>query len=451
MKRFSSILLAASSLLWSWTALAAERPHYGGTLHVELRESPQSLDPATLGATATESLSRLVFENLVTLDENGRPKPLLASSWQAEPGNQRWRFLLRDGVSFSDGTPVDATAVAASLRNSNTEWKVLPDGNRVIIETEDPNPEVPAELGLVHHAIVRRSEGKLIGSGPFTIAQSAGQRLTLKANDAYWGGRPFLDSVDVELNKNDRDQMMALDLGKADVTQVAAENIQRTQAQNRTVLTSNPSELVALVFATEPQSDDEIHARNLLALSIDTAALNNVVLQGGGEATAALLPTWESGYGFIFGGENSGSDRRFLSAQRRNQSWTLAFDTSDPIQRVIAQRVGLNARDAGIVLDQSNRGTTADLRLVRIPLASSEPHVALIELARVLQLPRPKFANDSVAELYAAEKNLLQSHRVIPLLHMRGAIALRPTVHDFRVSPDGVWHLENVWLSAEAP
>src|SRR5215469_11040673 len=74
MRRLSSILLAASSLLWSLRGLAAERPHYGGALHIELRESPPSLDPVMLSAPAPESLSRLVFETLVEMDENGRPK-----------------------------------------------------------------------------------------------------------------------------------------------------------------------------------------------------------------------------------------------------------------------------------------------------------------------------------------------------------------------------------------
>src|SRR5215467_5840806 len=260
MKRLSSILLAASSLLWPWLALAAERPHYGGILHVELRESPASLDPAMLFSTAPQSLARLVFETLVEIDENGRLKPLLASSWQAEPGNQRWRFHLRGGVCFSDGAPLDAAAVVASLRNSSTDWRVLPDGDSVIIETEAPDSEIPAELALVHHAVVRRSDSKLAGTGPFAMLQwTPGQHLNLKANDAYWGGRPFLDSVDVEFDKNDREQMMALDLGRADVVQVAPENLHRTEAQNRTVLSSQPSELVALVFANQARSDDEIH------------------------------------------------------------------------------------------------------------------------------------------------------------------------------------------------
>jgi ABC-type transport system substrate-binding protein len=451
MKQFSSILLAASSLLWAAPAPAAERPHYGGTLRIELRESPQNLDPATLTATSPESLSRMIFETLVSLDGQGRPQPLLASSWQAEPGNQRWRFLLRAGVSFSDGTPLDASAVVASLRNSNPEWKAVAAGDSVIIETELPDPDLAAELALVRHSIVRRGNGSLMGTGPFTIAQwTTGQHLTLKANDQYWAGRSFVDSVDVEFGKNDRDQIMALDLGKADVAEVAPENIRRAQAENRNVVTSPAWELMALIFAADPRSDDEVHARNALASSIDTAALNNVVLQGGGEPTAALLPTWESGYGFVFADSSGNGARLSQPAQRRSQQWTLSFDTSDPVARVIAQRLALNARDAGITLDL-NSSTAADLRLVRIPLASADPHVALIELARALQLPRPKFTNSSVAELYSAEKGILQSHRVIPLLHLRSGVALQPAVHDFSMSLDAMWHLENVWLSAEKP
>ena len=447
MKRFSSILLALNSLLWSPAALAADRPHYGGTLLLELRESPASLDPTTLTASAPTSLSRLVFETLVTLDDRGRPQPLLATSWRAEPGNQRWRFWLRDGVSFSDGNLLDSNAVAASLRNSNPQWKSVAAGNTVIIETESSDPNLPAVLALTRHAIVRRGDA-LIGTGPFVIEQfTASQHAMLKANEAYWAGRPYLDSIEVQFNKNDRDQLTAIDLGKADLAQIAAENIHRTQAEDRTVLTSMPSELMALVFSNNASSDDELHARNLLAQSIDTAALGNVVLQGGGEPSAAFLPTWLGGYGFIFSNGNSPLIR---SPQRKPFKWTLGFDASDPVARIIAQRIALNARDVGITLD-TNNSQPADLKLMRVPLASPDPHVALIELAMAFDLPQPTFSNNSIAELYSAEKTLLQARRVIPMLHLRGAVALHPGVHDFSVFPCGTWHLDNSWLSAEKP
>jgi len=460
MTRCNSRLLAASSLLClvagAMRAVGEPRPHYGGILHISMREAPQTIDPAAAGVPA--SLTGLVFETLVSLDDRGQPQPRLAISWQSEPGSQRWRFFLRGGVTFHDGTPLDSAAVAACLRTSNPEWKVTAASDMVLIETESPDPDLPAELALTRYSIVRHISnsndrgGNLSGTGPFAIAQwDAGKRATLTANEQYWAGRPFLDSVQIDFGRNDRDQMLSLDLGKADLIEVATENIHRARAENRSVVTSDPQEFMALVFARDATSDDEVHARNALALSIDTTAVNNVVLQGGGEPTGALLPNWLSGYAFIFPlGGSADRARQERMQSRRLPSWTLGYDTSDAVARIIAERILLNARDAGITLQLSGPGK-ADLRLVRVPLSSSDPHVALTELAKTLQLPRPKLGNGSVGDLYSAEKLLLQSHRVIPLVYLRSAVALRPNVHGWIAQSGGNWSLSNVWLSGEKP
>src|SRR5713226_7045519 len=100
-------LLAAVSVSLAVAAPASTRPHYGATLRVSIREAPASLDPATspAGMFALPSLSRLIFETLVTLDARGQAQPALSTSWQADPGNQRWQFSIRRGVTFHDGTP----------------------------------------------------------------------------------------------------------------------------------------------------------------------------------------------------------------------------------------------------------------------------------------------------------------------------------------------------------
>jgi peptide/nickel transport system substrate-binding protein len=196
MKRCSLILLAASSLLSIGNLCAATRPRYGGTLRITVREAPQTLDPSDAALGLPVGLSRHMFETLVALDERGHPLPLLATSWEAEAGDQRWRFILRSGVNFGDGTPLDANIVAASLRASNPDWKVFAVDNAVMIQTQSPDPEVPFELALARNSIVRHSDGKLSGTGPFAIAQwIPGKHLTLAANDRYWAGRPFLDAI----------------------------------------------------------------------------------------------------------------------------------------------------------------------------------------------------------------------------------------------------------------
>ena len=449
MKRSSLLLLAINSLVIAPLAWTTERPHYGGILRVQVKESPRSLDPANPETATRESLTRLVFETLVNLDERGHPQPLLAIAWQTEPGNQRWRFQLRSGVSFSDGAAMDTAAVAASLRSSNSGWKVVAVGDAVLIECEKAEPNLPAELALARNSIVRHDSNALIGTGPFAISQwSAGQNAALKANEQYWGGRPFLDSIETEFGKNDREQTMALDLGKADVVEIPAENIHRAEAENKNVIASSPSELIALLFTSEPRSDDEAAARRALAASIDRLSLSDVVMQGGAEPAYSFLPAWLSGYSFVFA--SADALPRSALAQKRAQKWTLGFDSADPITRIIAQRIALNARDAGITLDLGG-AQSPDLRLVRIPIASGDPHVALMELSNALQLPSPTFKNDSLGELYAAEKTLLQSHRVVTLLHARSAVATRPNVHEFNVLTGGAWRLDHVWLSAEKP
>jgi MarR-like DNA-binding transcriptional regulator SgrR of sgrS sRNA len=427
-------------------AHAETRPHYGGSLRIALGETPPSFDPAALAGPSLSNLSRQVFETLVALDERGHPQPLVATSWQSEPGNQRWRFLLRSGVSFHDGAPLDAASVVASLRKSNPGWKVIALGNSVIIETGSPDSELPSELALARNGIVRRSGSQWTGTGPFAGKFDPGKHLTLTANDQYWAGRPFLDSVEVDFGVNDRDGMTALDLGKADVVRIPPEDIQRLRAQDHTVIASDPSELMALVFPSGPASDLDARVRTIIAESLDTTAISNVVLQGGAEPIGALLPNWLSGYAFVF--TNPTEHPPHAEASLRPLS--LSYDASDSIARVVAERILLNARDRGLAVQLTTAGN-AEMKLVRLPLASADPRLALIELAKALELPPPKFPTDSIEDLYRAERSLLEAGRVIPLLHTRNAVAVRANVRGLSMYPDGRWNLGSVWLAPEKP
>lgn len=448
--RCRSLLLAISNvLLLAALAVGEQRPHYGGTLRITLRETPQTIDPHALVSAGTGNISRLIFETLVHLDPDGQPQPLLASSWQADPGNQRWRIFLRNGVSFHDGFPMDAAAVVASLRAGNPQWKVFAVGEAVMIETPEPEPSLLAQLALARNAIVHQAGDKTAGTGPFIPgAWTPGKFLELAANDDYWHGRPFVDAVQVSFGVGEREQLLALDLGKADIAEVQPEGIRRARAEGRTVFTSQPAELLALAFARDAQNDNETRARNAFAASLDSASLSDYVLQGGGDASGALLPDWLSGYGFVFPPSRKGE--RLVRTQSAHVSWTLGYDPSDSVAHVIADRIALNARDGGIVIQPATSGA-ADIKLLRLHISSSDSQLALAELANALQMTAPKFNAASVEELFAAEKALLQSGRVLPLAHLRTAIAVRTNVQTFSLQPDGEWDISNVWLAPEKP
>jgi len=444
----------ASSLLCVLSAGAVTRPHYGGTLHVQMRATPTSLDPAGSNEPdwfGLRNLSSLMFETLVSLDEQGRLAPVLASSWQAEPGNQRWQFFLRPGVAFQDGTPVTPDAVAASLRNTNPTWKVFSEGEGVIIERDSAAPNLLAELSLPRNSIVRREGGKISGSGPFVVLHwDPGKKLLLAARDDYWDGRTFLDAIEIEMGKSFQEQMIAFDLGKTQMIEVAPERAHHAAAEGRHVESSAPVELVALVFGHDPQSPEDGRQRQALALCIDRELLNTVVLQGGGEPAGGLLPNWMSGYGFLFPASmNLELARQVRSEIPHTTSWTLGYDPADPTARVIAERIVLNARDAGLGM-QITSASSADVRVMRLPVISLNSQIALCDLSAKLGLTQPKFASGSVDDLYTAENKLLQSQRVIPLLHLRAAYGVSNTVRNWRTARDGSWRLPNVWL-AEKP
>jgi hypothetical protein len=128
----------------------------------------------------------------------------------------------------------------------------------------------------------------------------------------------------------------------------------------------------------------------------------------------------------------------------------VAYNALDPVAHTIAERTLLNARDAGITLQLTTAGHS-DAVLVRIPITSLDARTALTELTKSLQMPAPRFAGNSLNDVYSAEKTLLQSHRIIPLLHLRTGAAIRTNIHDFSILPDGTWQLNNVWLSTEKP
>jgi MarR-like DNA-binding transcriptional regulator SgrR of sgrS sRNA len=334
--------------------------------------------------------------------------------------------------------------VAASLRAGHADWRVtvLPDG--VSIEFEQPRPNLLAELAMSRNVVLRRDPGpKLVGTGPFELTQwQPGKKLSLVAAEQYWAGRVFLDAVEIELGRNPRDQLVSLDLAKTDLAEVPPEQIRRAVTDGRRVIESRSLTLMTLVFAREAQSPAEKAARQLLSRSADRNAIRTVLFQGHAENAFGLLPNWMTGYDFLLA-EDAGA-----APTRSNKSvakWTLTFDAADPVDRVVAERIELNARDAGITLQLAPGKPDADIRLARAPLASADPWTALEQIAAAGGAPAPKIGR-TIEELYAAERAVLAVQRFVPLVHLPRASALGANVRSWASSSLGNWQIENAWI-----
>jgi peptide/nickel transport system substrate-binding protein len=449
MRRIAFRLLALISL--ACVARGATRPHYGGTLRAAIESAPTSLElPATTNPTDYWALSRilsLVGDTLVNVDAQDRSQPALAVSWQTDATARHWQFALRHGVKFHDGTPASPGAVAQILGALHPDWNLRSSADSLTIDLEAPDPSLLAELALPSNLILpHNSTGLPIGTGPFRVADfEPGKTIKLAAVEDCWSGRPFLDSIEIELNKSLREQSVSLELGRLDLIEAAP-----TWTYVRGVTaTSLPVELLALVFPSNSKAPDP-RLREALALSIDRKPIQSVLLKGTAEPTVALLPNWMTGYTAAFATQPNIPRARALLAESRQPALILSYDPRDPQSQLIAERIALNAREAGITVQVSLSGTP-DVQLVRIALPSPDPSLALREAARALSLSPPILFGTTISaaateDLYHAERALLEGDRVIPLFHLPIASVAATRVQGVAAGRLGRWSLASVWL-----
>jgi hypothetical protein len=177
------------------------------------------------------------------------------------------------------------------------------------------------------------------------------------------------------------------------------------------------------------------NVRRALALSIDRAAIHNVLLQKQGEISGALLPRWLSGFAFLFPAERDVAKARQLAPSVPPMSFV--YDRDDPMIRPIGERIVVNAMEAGMVLRPGSSPT--DVRLIRLPITAGDPWLALQDLASVLKIPPPA----TTASPYDAEKAMLDSSGMIPLFHLPRGWLLRSRVHNWP-------RFEEIWLDPGA-
>src|SRR5262249_51173638 len=160
-----------------------------------------------------------------------------------------WRFRLRPMVKLHDGSVLEPAQVAAVLAARERGWKVGADGDEVAIDPDVPRPDLPWTLIEARYAIaVRKGTGSLVGSRPFRVARADPSRIVLRAHDDYWGGRAFVDGLQVDQGRPLRDQITTLETGRADVSAVRPTDLRRLTERGLRTAASRPIVLFALVF-----------------------------------------------------------------------------------------------------------------------------------------------------------------------------------------------------------
>jgi peptide/nickel transport system substrate-binding protein len=460
-------LLSLGPIATAPNAAASTRPQNGGTLRVQMSERVATIDPrqwptGSAQAAAAERVDSLVFDRLVRLDERGTLQPALAISWKHDAQSKRWQFRLRDGVKFTDGSEMMPPIVAMALQQLlGVSYDVSASSDSVAIMSELSVPDLLSELAAGRYFIFHVAEdNSLAGTGPFRVAEwpAAGGsgNAVFTVNESCWGGRPYVDKIELTMGVDFQRQANAISFGQADVVELPASQVRRAAQRGVRTASSDPVELFALVLDASRPAVQDARVRQAISLAIDRGSIADVILQKQGITAGGLLPNWISGYAHLFPATSDlARAKELLASSGRELSHpipsVLFYDSSDAEARAVADRVAVNLREVGIVVqvsgqivDGKTKNSAADLKLVRLRIATPDPAAALSRLLNSLGEAATEM--ETPEQIYEAERAPIDAFRVIPLVHVSESYGLSPQVRDWMAPRWGGWDLADVWL-----
>jgi peptide/nickel transport system substrate-binding protein len=314
----------------------AAEPVYGGTLTYAITAETNGgwcLPEAQL-VTPGVQVARAVYDQLTAPDENGDIAPFLAEEVTPNDTFDVWTIRLRDGITFHDGTPLDAEVVKNNLDAyrgaypnrspllfrfvlDNIDSVDVVDERTVEVRTVTPWVAFPwylwndGRMGIVAQSQLDDAENcdrDLVGTGPFVAGEwRVNDSFTMTRNDDYWrtdddGNQlPYLDGVVFRPVADGSTRVNQLEAGEADVIQTATSlDIDTLESLGDTIdlsisNTGNGVSYFQLNSADGKVFDDET-ARRAAAHAIDRDQINEVTDLGALELASGPFAPGEMGY-----------------------------------------------------------------------------------------------------------------------------------------------------------
>ena len=313
---------------------AAAEPTGAQELTFVLNNEPDSLDPSyTNNSFASPFLANL-FEGLVTYDENGELAPGNAESWESNEDMTVWTFHLRDGLKWSDGTPLTAEdyvysalhvmtpTTTSQYVNMMTDYivngqeyydgavsaeevgvKAL-DENTVEYTLKQPTPFFADVTSMwvyspVQEATVEANGDKwstaadtYVSNGPFKVSEiNMGESVVLAKNENYWDAENVtLEKLTFRYILDQSTALTAYENGEVDgVRNIPAGDIARLKAEGAGTNTINVYGTVYYNFNCEKEPYNNPLVRKALNLAIDREAIINNVAQLDAQPAYSIL------------------------------------------------------------------------------------------------------------------------------------------------------------------
>jgi len=213
-----------------------DRDNLPSVVRAGLYAEPQSLSLLGKHDRSSGIVARLVTDSLVQYDARLDLQPMLATSWEISPDGRTVTFELRDGVRWHDGAPVTARDVVFTVEKSRepaTEAKSFLAGFQDLVRVEALDdltvraeysksyadfmeawtvPIIPEHLAGREPELLKSEFARHpVGCGPFRFVRyEPGQEIVFEANDDYWGGKPAIEGVTLQVIPDERTAYQAL-------------------------------------------------------------------------------------------------------------------------------------------------------------------------------------------------------------------------------------------------
>jgi peptide/nickel transport system substrate-binding protein len=311
------------------------------TIRIGNQGDALSMDPHSLNESNQLSVTGNIYEGLTARNKDLSLAPGLATAWKQTSPNV-WRFELRKGVVFHDGTPFTADDVIFSfqrtaadgsdLRSYTNDLKEVRkiDSHTVEIETKAPFPILPEVISLVYimskkwceenqatrpvdrrKGIENAASFKANGTGPFRLRErQPSVKTTFAVNSNYWGKiEGNVTEVIYTPISNDATRVAALVSGEIDVMDpVPVQDVARVNASANARVMQGP-ELRTIFLGMDQKRDELLYSsvkgknpfkdkrvRQAFYQAIDIEGIKRTVMRGASNPTALMVAPGVNGF-----------------------------------------------------------------------------------------------------------------------------------------------------------
>jgi len=320
----------ALGLLGVMPGFAADTdPVKGGILTIGQDSLQPNLEPHPPTITYPQRVSfDLFYEGLLRFDVERNLQPSLAVSWEQE-SDTRYRFKLREGVTFHNGNPFTAADVVYTMEkildparpsDAGTKMRLVDkvtaeDDHTVVFDLKQPfvpflaylaSPEVLPILDAESADSVNLAT-EVNGTGPFAVAEfTAGDVMRLRRFDGYWvSDAPHLDGIDIRAIPDDSTLIAAMRTNEVQMAIFRPDFVRQLQTlQDVNITHGDFTSGIEILLNCTVKGLDDVRVRRALSLAIDFDALRKIVIPGGYAG-----PSWHAPSGDkVFGYQGDGSD-----------------------------------------------------------------------------------------------------------------------------------------------